>query len=112
MVMGFHTPPVVGENVEDAQNNDQERSGPLGLETNRNHGASDKTNYGNQKAHKAPLTLNDETKEEENQENATSKQNTSCKIRFRTRYFSEKINKLFLAIILANSWQSSKGRLP
>jgi len=44
MVMGLYAPPIVRENVEDAQNNDEERGGPLGLEANRNHGASDKTN--------------------------------------------------------------------
>jgi len=44
MVMGLYAPPVVRENIEDAQNNDKERGRPLGLEANRNHGASDKTN--------------------------------------------------------------------
>lgn len=76
MMMGFYAPPIVRENVEDAQNDDKERGGPLGLETNGNHGASNKTNYGNQETHEIPLTLKDEAKEEEDQENTTSKQNT------------------------------------
>ena len=76
MVVRLYAPPVVRENVEDAQNNDKERGGPFGLEANRNHGASDKTNQGNQQTDEIPLTLKDEAKEEEDQENTASKQNT------------------------------------
>lgn len=42
-VRRVNAPPVVYEDVEDGEENDEERSRPLGLETEGNHDASTKT---------------------------------------------------------------------
>jgi len=63
MVMGLHTPPVICEHVEDAQHENQECSGPLGLKTDGNHDAGDEANKGYHYANEAPLALKDESEE-------------------------------------------------
>lgn len=71
------TPPVVDEDVEYGQREDQERGGPLGLETDCNHDACRKTDEGHEEPDEAPFTPDHEPNKEEDQEDATSKQETS-----------------------------------
>jgi hypothetical protein len=75
-VCGMYAPPIVGEDIEDAEDDDKEGSGPLGLETNGNHDAGNEPNNGDEHTRDAPFTLDDETQEEENQEDTTGKKNT------------------------------------
>lgn len=60
-------PPVVSKYIEDTQHHHQERSGPLGLETNRNHNTGSETYDGDEDADKRPFTLEYESKEQEDQ---------------------------------------------
>ena len=61
------TPPVVDEHVEDGEHNDKECRRPLGLEADSNHYARDQTNDRNEDTSDAPLALDHETQEEENE---------------------------------------------
>jgi len=66
-------PPVVREDVEDAKNKDKESGWPLGLEANSNHATGSKTEDRYNDTHDRPFALEDETQEEEDQQNASSK---------------------------------------
>ena len=70
---GMHGPPVVGKYIEDTQDNDEECSGPLGLEADGNHDASGKTNDRDKDTDDVPFALKNEAKEEENEKNTTGK---------------------------------------
>lgn len=67
-----HSPPVVHNQVEDAQNHDQKHGAHLGLETNRNHDTSHKAEDAHNDAPDAPLARKDEAKEQEDEQDATS----------------------------------------
>lgn len=60
---GVYTPPVVYSHIEDTECNDEDGSGPLGLEANGNHDARDQTEQREDCAADAPLALNDKAKE-------------------------------------------------
>lgn len=70
----MNSPPIVGENVENAQHHNKECGRPLGLETNGNHDTSGKTNDRNKNAHEAPFALKNEAKEKEDQEDSAGKE--------------------------------------
>lgn len=61
----MYAPPVVGKDVEDTQDDDQERSRPLGFEANSDHDASGKTEKRDKDTTYAPLALEDEANEQE-----------------------------------------------
>ena len=63
-----HAPPVVDEDVEYTQNNDQEGGRPFCLEANCYHGARGKTNEGYDEASYAPFALNHVPEEKEYQQ--------------------------------------------
>ena len=67
-------PEVVCDNIEYAEDEHEERSGPLGFEANRDHDAGSKTDNGDKDAPNAPGALDNETKEKEDQENTSSKE--------------------------------------
>ena len=71
------TPPVVGKYVENAEDNYEERRGPFRLEADSNHNAGRETKYGHKDTGNAPVPLENETDEKENEENTTSKQEAS-----------------------------------
>ena len=75
----MHRPPVVCKDVEDTQHNNQECGGPLGFETNGNHSACTHTNNGNNDTNDTPLSLQNETKEKEDEQDTSSKQETRQK---------------------------------
>lgn len=62
-VSRWYTPPVVGEDVECAQNKDEEGGGPLCFETDGDHDTGGETENGNKDTGDAPFALNDESKE-------------------------------------------------
>ncbi len=68
-----YSPEVVDQNVEDAENDNQEGSAELGLESNDNHDAGDKTEERDNDAPDGPLSAEDEADEEEDEQNSTSK---------------------------------------
>lgn len=74
------TPPVVRKDVEDAENEDKEACRPLGLEADCNHAASSKSDDRNKDTPNAPLTLENETEEEEDKEDATGKEEAKTSV--------------------------------
>jgi hypothetical protein len=72
--MGYtHGPEIVDQNIEDAQNDDQQRSTPLSLEADNDHYASDKPEQADQNPANRPLPGEDESDEQENKQNTASK---------------------------------------
>lgn len=63
----MYTPPVVGKDVEDTQHDDQEGSGPLGLEADSDHDACGKTEKRDEYTTYAPFALKDESNEQEDE---------------------------------------------
>lgn len=63
-------PEVVREDVEDAEDEHEERRGPLGFEAYRNHDARSKTNDGDEDSRDGPFALQDEADEKEYEKNA------------------------------------------
>lgn len=88
----MNSPPIVGENVENAQHHNKECGRPLGLETNGNHDTSGKTNDRNKNAHEAPFALKNEAKEKEDQEDSAGKE------------------EVFPAVVLTKGWQAREDR--
>jgi len=70
----MHAPPVVGEYIEDAQNDNEEGSGPLGFKANSNHAAGSETEERNKYPCDAPRSLDYESKKQENEENTACEQ--------------------------------------
>ena len=66
----MHGPPIVDENVENGQEEDEEGGGPLCLEANDDERDGKKTNDGERNANQRPLALDDEAEEEENKEDS------------------------------------------
>lgn len=50
----MHTPPIVGEDVEDGKENDEERGRPFGLETNCDHDTGTETKQRHENTSDAP----------------------------------------------------------
>lgn len=67
-----HSPEVVDQDVEDAEDNNQEGGAVLGLETDNDHDASASSQEANHNTPDGPLAAEDEADEEEDQENTTS----------------------------------------
>lgn len=68
------TPPVVCEYIEYAENENEESSRPFCFESHGDHDTCCKAEYGDEYTNNRPFALNDEAEEEENKENATSKE--------------------------------------
>jgi len=68
----MYAPPVICKHVEDTENDNEEDSGPLGFEADGYHTASSKTKKRNEHPGDTPFSLEDESKEQEN-ENAPSR---------------------------------------
>lgn len=69
-VVRVESPKVVDDEVEDAQNEDQHHSAPLGLESHNDHDASNEAKDADSDPPEAPVTLEYEANEQEYQENA------------------------------------------
>ena len=67
-------PPVVGEHIEHTQDEDEESGRPLGLEPDRNHTACTQTDDRHKYSPEAPLSLDDESQKEEDEQDATGKE--------------------------------------
>jgi hypothetical protein len=74
-----HSPPVICKYIEDTQDNDKECGRPLGFETDGNHCACTHSNQGNNDTNNAPLSLQNETEEKENEQDASSEQEAIIK---------------------------------
>jgi hypothetical protein len=61
-------PPIVDENIEYTQDENEERRGPLGLEANSNHRAGGETNQRDKRTSNAPLATECETNEKEDKQ--------------------------------------------
>jgi hypothetical protein len=73
-VCRVNAPPVVCKDVEDTENEHKETGRPLGLEPNRDHDTGSETKDGDNHSHEGPLTLDDESEEEEDQEHTTGQE--------------------------------------
>jgi len=82
---GVDAPPVVGEHIEDAQNDNEEDSRPFGFETNSDHAAGGETKERNEHPCNAPCTLDDESEEQEDQEDTAGKQEVFLAVIFTDR---------------------------
>jgi len=69
----MYAPPVVGEHVEHAQEEDEESSRPLRFEADSNHTARSQTNDRHKHSSNAPLSLNHESQKEEDEQDPTGK---------------------------------------
>ena len=72
-VSRVNTPPVVGEHVEHAQDEDEESGRPFGLEADGNHPTCTQTHDRHKHSSDAPLSLNDESQKEEDEQDAAGK---------------------------------------
>lgn len=68
----MHGPPVVDEEVEDAQHDDEEDGGKLGLVPYSDHDAGGEADDRDEHPREAELAVEDESDEEEDEENAAS----------------------------------------
>jgi hypothetical protein len=73
-------PPVVGEDVEYAQHDDQEGGGPLGFEANRHHDTCGEPKDGDEDAHDAPGALEDKPDEQEYEQHTAGQLEAACGI--------------------------------
>ena len=105
-VCRWYTPPVVGENVENAKDEDEECSGPLGFEADSDHDAGDEAYYGDKDTGDIPCSLDDEAEEKEDKEHTSSKQEAVK--RRQTKPPVSEIHVLFLAVCFANSGDACK----
>lgn len=72
-VSSVDTPPIVNEDVEDAQKSDKETGAPLGLEADGDHDTGAQTNDGDDDTGERPVALEDETNEKEDEEDSAGK---------------------------------------
>jgi hypothetical protein len=109
-VLRWDTPEVVGKGVEDAEDDDQEGRGPSGLKADCNHRAGGETEDGDEQPGNTPLSLNDETDEEEDEEDTTGKEEARGQegIGQKRIYRNHRTNALFSAVCLADRGQTSK----
>lgn len=70
----MNTPPVVDEDVEHAEDENQERSRPLRLEADRHHCAGGQTNERHEEPANAPLSPEGESDEEEDKQDTSGEQ--------------------------------------
>lgn len=71
-VCRWNSPPVVSEDIEDAEDNNKKYGRPFGFETNGNHNTCTKTNDRHEDTGDGPCSLDNEAEEEENEEDTTS----------------------------------------
>lgn len=69
----MNAPPVVGEHIERAKDEDEETGRPFSLEPYRNHTACAQSDDRHQHSPDSPLSLNDESQEEEDEQHPTGK---------------------------------------
>lgn len=69
----MESPEVVDQEVEDAQDDNEQSGAVLGLESNDNHDARNTAKGGDNDTPKRPLSAENESNEEEDQEDTTSK---------------------------------------
>ena len=69
-----NAPPVVDQNIEDAQYKHKEGRRPLGLEADGNHSARRQADQGHEGTSDAPLAAESETNEEEDKQKTARKQ--------------------------------------
>lgn len=74
-----HAPPVVGEDVEYAENDNKEDGRPFGFETNSDHSACGETEKRDEYSGKVPFTLEDKTEEQEDKEDTSGEQEAGNK---------------------------------
>lgn len=106
-----YTPPVVDEHVEDTEGDYKEGRRPLRFETNSHHDASCKPNQRNKEAGEGPLTLNHESKEEENKEDTARQKETGSVSAWQPGRYAEN-HALFLAVGFAQCRKTSKECFP
>ena len=70
----MHAPPVVGKHVEHAQDEDEESGRPFSLESDGDHAACTEADDRHKHSPKSPLSLNNEPQKEEDEQNATGKE--------------------------------------
>jgi hypothetical protein len=75
-----HAPPVVGKDVEHAEDQDEERRAPFRLEAHSNHAACRQPDNRHEEPHERPLSLDDEAEEQEDQEDTTGKEEAAWNI--------------------------------
>ena len=70
----MNAPPVVGKHVEHTQDEDEEGSRPFSLETDGDHTTCAQADDRHKHSPETPLSLNDESQKEEDEQNATGKE--------------------------------------
>ena len=70
----MNAPPVVGKHVEHAQDEDEESGRPLSLETDGNHPGCTQPGDRQEHSSEAPLSLNEESQKEEDEQDAAGKE--------------------------------------
>jgi hypothetical protein len=102
-------PPVIGEHVEHAQDQDEESGRPLRLESHRNHPARTQPDDRHKHSSDAPLSLDDESQKQEDEQDTTGEKETANQINIRILFpWWCQIFSLFLPVVLADGWKPGK----
>ena len=105
----MNAPPVICKHVEHAQDKDEESGRPLGLESNSNHPARTQPDDRHKHSSDAPLSLDDESQKEEDEQDATGEKEASDPVRnYPIDAESVIFSSLFLPVVLADGWKSGK----
>ena len=102
-VRAVNAPPVIDEDVENAEDDDQERGGPLRLETDGDHRACCETDQGHEDTTDAPFTAEGEADEEEDKQDTARQEETASGswVRIEVACTQQTGDILFLAVGLA-----------
>lgn len=113
-VGGVDGPPVVGKDIENAQDEDKEASRPLRLEADRNHNASAHADNGDQNTHDRPFTLDDESEEQEDEENTSGEEETTKIISLMSAHqdIKQRNYALFLPVGFSDLREASEHAFP
>lgn len=72
-VSSVDAPPIVNEDIEDAQKSDKETGTPFGLKAHGDHDTGAQTDDGDDDTGEGPVALEDETNEKEDEEDSAGK---------------------------------------
>jgi len=76
----MNAPPVVGEHIEHAQDEDEESSRPFGLEPDSDHTTCSQPDDRHKYSPDAPLSLDDKSQKEEDEQDAAGKKEAGNQI--------------------------------
>ena len=105
----MNAPPVVHKHVERAQDQDEESGRPLRLEPYRDHTARSQPHDRHQHSCDTPLSLNDESQKEEDEQDAAGEKEAAKTNPVRIDSpLMLRPRSLFLSVVFADGWKSGE----